>query len=105
MMCLESCACCRRLRFFVFSMLRLPPRSTLFPYTTLFRSEGSALDRILGDAFKRGLVYLTDQDARLASASSSIAHLWDNGANVIDGLTQVMKVRAVALNQIGRAHV
>src|SRR5438552_5836421 len=25
--------------FFFFLMLRLPPRSTLFPYTTLFRSE------------------------------------------------------------------
>src|SRR5205807_6548975 len=59
--------------------------------------EGSALDKILGDAFRRGLVYLTDQDARPASASSSVAHLWDNGANVIDGLAQVMKVRAVAL--------
>src|SRR3712207_9479429 len=26
--------------FFVFLMMRPPPRSTLFPYTTLFRSEG-----------------------------------------------------------------
>src|ERR1043165_9996900 len=26
--------------FFVFLMIRRPPRSTLFPYTTLFRSEG-----------------------------------------------------------------
>src|SRR5438034_1441692 len=26
---------------FFFLMLRRPPRSTLFPYTTLFRSEGS----------------------------------------------------------------
>src|SRR5438094_3503788 len=67
--------------------------------------EGSALDRILGDAFRRGLVYLTDQDARLASASSSIAPLWDNGANVIDGLTQVMKVRAVALNRFGENNI
>src|SRR5690554_7564624 len=25
-------------RFFFFLMIRLPPRSTLFPYTTLFRS-------------------------------------------------------------------
>src|SRR5690606_40085503 len=25
--------------FFFFSLLRLPPRSTLFPYTTLFRSN------------------------------------------------------------------
>src|SRR5438034_9761994 len=35
--------------FFVFLMLRRPPRSTLFPYTTLFRSnEDRAGDR--GDA-------------------------------------------------------
>src|SRR5690348_17500107 len=27
-----------RLHFFLFLMLRRPPRSTLFPYTTLFRS-------------------------------------------------------------------
>src|SRR5216110_1829456 len=67
--------------------------------------EGSALDKILGQAFKRGLVYLTDQDARLASASSSIAHLWDNGANVIDGLAQVMKVRAVALQRFGENNI
>src|SRR2546430_13211962 len=25
-------------------MIRRPPRSTLFPYTTLFRSEGGAID-------------------------------------------------------------
>src|SRR5690242_21688684 len=28
------------LRFFFFLMLRRPPRSTLFPYPTLFRSRG-----------------------------------------------------------------
>src|SRR5438477_4987057 len=28
-----------RLRFFFFLMIRRPPRSTLFPYTTLFRSR------------------------------------------------------------------
>src|SRR6266704_1747710 len=67
--------------------------------------EGSALDKILGEAFKRGLVYLTDQDARPASASSSVAHLWDNGANVIDGLAQVMKVRAVALQHFGENNI
>src|SRR5258708_11655612 len=27
--------------FFFFLMIRRPPRSTLFPYTTLFRSPGS----------------------------------------------------------------
>src|SRR2546422_7648955 len=28
------------LSFFFFLMIRRPPRSTLFPYTTLFRSQG-----------------------------------------------------------------
>src|SRR3712207_8805156 len=31
---------------FVFLMIRRPPRSTLFPYTTLFRSELESLFRI-----------------------------------------------------------
>src|SRR6267143_5230140 len=31
--------------FFFFLMIRRPPRSTLFPYTTLFRSPGSATNR------------------------------------------------------------
>src|SRR2546422_10074483 len=30
--------------FFFFLMIRRPPRSTLFPYTTLFRSDNSAAD-------------------------------------------------------------
>src|SRR5690349_25148885 len=33
--------------FVFFLMIRRPPRSTLFPYTTLFRSEK---DRVVGDA-------------------------------------------------------
>src|SRR2546430_13892476 len=31
---------CRLFLFFFFLMIRRPPRSTLFPYTTLFRSVG-----------------------------------------------------------------
>src|SRR5256885_4888999 len=30
-------------------MIRRPPRSTLFPYTTLFRSRQTALDACLGE--------------------------------------------------------
>src|SRR5574338_1231002 len=30
--------------FFFFLMIRRPPRSTLFPYTTLFRSRGSSAE-------------------------------------------------------------
>src|SRR3712207_8726302 len=34
------------LQAFFFLMIRRPPRSTLFPYTTLFRSESERVDRI-----------------------------------------------------------
>src|SRR5260370_36376081 len=40
--------------FFFFLMIRRPPRSTLFPYTTLFRSLGQALLQVERD----GLVVL-----------------------------------------------
>src|SRR5258707_6471053 len=33
----------RLLVFFFFLMMRRPPRSTLFPYTALFRSEGTGV--------------------------------------------------------------
>ncbi len=67
--------------------------------------EKTALDKILSDAFARGLMYLTDQDARPPSASSSVAHLWDNGKNVVDELSNVMKVRAAALRRFGENNI
>src|SRR5476651_2848323 len=36
------------LDFFFFLMIRRPPRSTLFPYTTLFRSNAARQDRLQG---------------------------------------------------------
>lgn len=67
--------------------------------------EKAALDKILRDAFDRGLTYLTDQDARPGGASTSVAHLWDNGANVIDGLENIMRVRDVALSRFGENNI
>ena len=68
-------------------------------------NESQALDRTLSDAFGRGLMYLTDQDARGPGSSSSVAHLWDNGANAIDELGSVMKVRAAALRRFGENNI
>ena len=68
-------------------------------------NEAQALDRTLSDAFARGLMYLTDQDARGPGSSSAVAHLWDNGANAVDELTNVMKVRAAALRRFGENNI
>src|SRR3989441_3183988 len=46
--------CCSFFLFFFFLMIRRPPRSTLFPYTTLFRSFRSQVHRrIVGNAGTR----------------------------------------------------
>src|SRR5256886_8608688 len=47
--------CATPVRFFFFLMIRRPPRSTLFPYTTLFRSLAArgACDGNTGDMAQR----------------------------------------------------
>ncbi len=64
------------------------------------QSETPALDKILDDAFSRGLLYLTDQDARPLGSASPIAHLWDTGSSDLEGLNHVMAVRSAALKNL-----
>src|SRR2546430_7491982 len=45
---------CSTCFFFFFLMIRRPPRSTLFPYTTLFRSAGTNIER--ADAVREVIV-------------------------------------------------
>src|SRR6266478_7703994 len=56
---------------FFFLMTRRPPRSTLFPYTTLFRSDGgeqaSAGLRVVDDGVERGADPGVDPHAALRS--------------------------------------
>ncbi|HEX8766093.1 MAG TPA: zinc-dependent metalloprotease, partial [Candidatus Acidoferrum sp.] len=67
--------------------------------------EHAALNKILHDAFRRGLRFLTDQDARPAGSSSSLAHLWDSGSNAVDELNRLMQVRAAALKRFGENNI
>src|SRR5688572_32763921 len=55
-------------------MIRRPPRSTLFPYTTLFRSEGKTLQgKYVWDA-RRALDYLETRAEVDASRMGMIGH-------------------------------
>src|SRR5258707_12071043 len=54
------------LNFFFFLMIRRPPRSTLFPYTTLFRSS----DIVTGDIRELESGDLVAAAARLLDAAS-----------------------------------
>src|SRR5256714_779635 len=68
-------------------------------------NEAAALSKILLDAFGGGLRYLTDQDARPAGSSSSMAHLWDSGSNAGDELIRLMQVRGAALERFGENNI
>ena len=67
--------------------------------------ERAALGKILMDGYARGLRFLTDQDARPEGSSSSVAHLWDSGANAVDELNRLMQVRAAALKRFGENNI
>src|SRR2546430_4269721 len=57
-----------RFFFFFFLMIRRPPRSTLFPYTTLFRSSGfgCACSYLTKQSIKRSIFRLHQRGADLA---------------------------------------
>src|SRR6266436_9807443 len=58
------------LNFFFFLMIRRPPRSTLFPYTTLFRSAQPGLVRGVAESLA-GRVRLVELDPLTAAESAS----------------------------------
>ena len=68
-------------------------------------NEPEALNKILSDATKKGLQFISDRDARSPGGMHPQAHLWDNGTNAIDELKNVMKVRSVALSQFGEKNI
>ncbi|HEX3553673.1 MAG TPA: zinc-dependent metalloprotease [Thermoanaerobaculia bacterium] len=67
--------------------------------------ETQALDAIVRDGLARGLVYLTDQDARPEGSASPLAHLWDNGADAAEGLKHALAVRRIALSHFGEHNI
>src|SRR5256885_7112440 len=77
-------------------MIRRPPRSTLFPYTTLFRSEFKrqlGRDRVktmAGGFSQLGLVEMTRKRTR-----ESLAHMLCESCPVCQGKGHVKTVRSV----------
>ena len=70
-----------------------------------YTPDESALDAILAENRSRGLLFLTDTDARPAGAASPAAALWDNGADAVEALRDEMDVRRAALDRFGETAV
>lgn len=61
-------------------------------------NETAALNALLEENQKMGLLFIADADARAASGLHPYAHLWDNGNDASDALKQVLSVRKNALD-------
>ena len=63
--------------------------------------ENAALNNMLAENSKNGLLFIADADARAASGFHPYAHLWDNQSDAVVGLEQVIAVRKKGLAQFG----
>src|SRR5256885_11991415 len=60
---------------FFFLMIRRPPRSTLFPYTTLFRSQPTSPGRSSPVAYHAQPIGVTREGQRSEEHTSELSHL------------------------------
>src|SRR3989441_12553127 len=95
--------------FFFFLMIRRPPRSTLFPYTTLFRSERSTATRFdqIALAPPRNASYHVGDSLLIARIDRDITG-W-GGVVVPVGVARVTELQrkqvlADVIMQFGRIH-
>ena len=68
-----------------------------FPNT---KNENNELDKIINDAQKNGLYFLSDSDSRPVGSANPFSHLWDNGELPYKELNKLLKVRDLALKNI-----
>jgi hypothetical protein len=62
-------------------------------------NETPALQNMLAENSKNGLLFIADADARAASGFHPYAHLWDNQSDAVAGLDQAMAVRKKGMEQ------
>ncbi len=65
--------------------------------------EAEKLAAIIERNQNQSMLFISDPDSRQISDAHPYASLWDNGANAIDELRRMIKVRAIALENFGTA--
>jgi hypothetical protein len=76
-----------------------------YSYQEFLSNEKTELNKILTDAFKSGLKYISDADARPQGSAHASGHLWDNGKDISDGLDDVLAVRKVAIENFSTDNI
>lgn len=67
--------------------------------------EAQALDAILAENHRMGLLFLSDRDARPEGGAAPLAHLWDNGQSPVAELKRLIALREQALNRFSLSNI
>ncbi len=65
-------------------------------------SAAAAIERLASEGRESGYLFLSDWDARPAGAAHPLANLWDNGADPVAALEEILEVRRRTLARFGR---
>lgn len=65
----------------------------------------AAREKILSDAYRRGVYFLTDIDARPEGSAHPSTHLWDNGPDAVAELKRVSQLRKRVLDRFGEKNI
>jgi len=65
----------------------------------------AGLQAIIQRSLQRGLIFISDQDARPAGGAHPLAHLWDNGPDAARELVRMMHIRRHVLNQFSQKQI
>jgi hypothetical protein len=67
--------------------------------------ENAALNKLLEENSAKGLLFISDVDARAADGMHPVSHLWDNGKDAVVELNNMLKIRQKALSQFGEKNI
>src|SRR5205814_9962380 len=75
-----------------------PPRPTLFPYTTLFRSQADAVRRLFEDAQPRTVIHLAAEVGGIGANRANPGRYWY--ANLMMGAHLIEQARSSGLEKL-----
>lgn len=67
--------------------------------------EAAEREKIMQETLATGLLYVSDNDSRDPGTAHPFGNLWDNGADAIDELQHLLRVRAYALGQFSENNI
>jgi hypothetical protein len=65
----------------------------------------SGRNEIMAATIETGLRFVSDTDSRPVSAAHPLGNLWDNGADAIEELENLLRVRAVAMGRMSERNI